>query len=58
MIPFRALFEASNNDLIDAFYGTVIMITSCNGQHTIWYLDKNNELKSANSSSYTIRKVD
>jgi hypothetical protein len=58
MIPFRALFEARNNDLIDAFYGTVIMITSDNGQHFIWYLDQNNELKFAGSNSYTIRKVE
>jgi hypothetical protein len=58
MIPFRALFEARNNDLIDAFYGTVVMITSDNGQHTIWYLDQHNELKCAGSTAYTVRKVD
>jgi hypothetical protein len=58
MIPFRALFEARNNDLIDAFYGTVVQITSDNGQHFIWYLDQNNELKFAGSNSYTVRKVD
>jgi hypothetical protein len=58
MVPFRALFEARNNDLIDAFYGTVIMITSDNGQHFIWYLDHNNELKTAASNSYKVKKVD
>jgi hypothetical protein len=58
MIPFKALFEAKNSDLIDAFYGTVICITSDNGQHTIWYLDKDNILKCAASNSYSVKKVE
>jgi hypothetical protein len=58
MTPFRAFFESKNNDLIDAFYGTVVCITSDNGQHTIWYTDQNNVLKCANSNAYTIMKVE
>jgi hypothetical protein len=58
MIPFKALFEARNNELIDAFYATVVCITSDNGQHTIWYLDQNKVLKCANANSYTITNVE
>jgi hypothetical protein len=57
MTPFKAFFESRNNEHIDVFYGTVICITSDNGQHTVWYLDKENVLKCASSMAYTITKV-
>ncbi|MDB5251717.1 MAG: hypothetical protein JWP27_886 [Flaviaesturariibacter sp.] len=56
--PFRALFQSKNNDMIDAFYGTIIQITSDNGGHTIWYFDANNLLKCADAAAYRITKVD
>lgn len=58
MSPFHALFQSKNDDMIDAFYGTVVMISSSEGKHTIWYLDADQELKSADSKLYTITRLE
>lgn len=45
--------------MIDAFYGTVILITTPEkGVNYIWYLDTDNVLKCAEANSYRITKVD
>jgi hypothetical protein len=44
--------------MIDAFYGTVIQITSDKGSHTIWYFDGNSLLKCADASAYRITRAE
>jgi hypothetical protein len=59
MTPFRALFQSKNNDMIDAFYGTVVSITTPEkGVSYIWYLDASNVLKCADATAYRITKVE
>ncbi|MCW3075217.1 MAG: hypothetical protein JWP69_2286 [Flaviaesturariibacter sp.] len=59
MNSFKALFQSKNNDMIDAFYGTVICITTPEkGINYIWYLDNEGVLKCADATAYRITKVD
>lgn len=59
MTPFKALFQSRNNDMIDAFYGTVVSITTPEkGVNYVWYLDNEGVLKCAEAGSYRITKVD
>ena len=59
MNSFKALFQSKNNDMIDAFYGTVVQITTPEkGVNYIWYLDNEGVLKCEDASSYRITKVE
>jgi hypothetical protein len=59
MNPFKALFQSKNNDMIDAFYGTVVQITTPEkGVSYIWYLDSEGVLKCADPAAYRVMKVE